>query len=116
MFSSEEARANACIQLDNGEHKEDMFAGQSFPARTEVVEKLLNMPVGDHNGRSGWMWVHLANGDVVLGFFPQGDAYFEVEDERYEDYQAAEQRRRVSTTWLTPADVSDLGFGIARIH
>jgi hypothetical protein len=45
------------------------------------------------NGRSEWLWIRLANGDLVLGVFPQGDTYFAVEEDaehpRYFDWDDA---------------------------
>lgn len=32
--------------------------------------------------RSEWLWVRLANGDLILGFFPQDEGYFAHESER----------------------------------
>ena len=30
------------------------------------------------DGRSPWVWVRLANGDLLFGTFPQGDTYEDV--------------------------------------
>lgn len=61
---------------------------QAFPASREAAEKVLAMPVGDH-GRSDYTWLLLANGDLMLGVWPTGDGYFEVEIERELDYDLA---------------------------
>lgn len=49
------------------------------PASDEAVNLVMNAPVGDDDGRSPWVWVRLANGDLVLGVFPCGETYFAVE-------------------------------------
>jgi hypothetical protein len=51
------------------------------PARPEAVEKVLSAPVGTGDGRSEWVWLRLTNGDLILGVFPQGDTYVELEGE-----------------------------------
>jgi len=33
----------------------------------------------DPDDRSQWVWVNLANGDVVLGVYPQGPTYEQIE-------------------------------------
>lgn len=43
----------------------------------EVVKTLMELPENppDGNGRSEWHWIHLADGDLIVGFFPQADDY-----------------------------------------
>lgn len=66
--------------------------GEHYPASQEAVELLLEKPAdGSGDTRSGWKWFRLANGDLVLGFFPQGDGYFEVEGAFSDDYVDAVQ-------------------------
>lgn len=48
-------------------------------ASKDAVQTVLNAPVETGDGRSDWVWVRLPNGDLILGTFPQGDTYFEVE-------------------------------------
>lgn len=50
------------------------------PAKWESVNKVLLAPEGTDNGRSEWVWVRLANGDLLLGVFPRGDTYIEVSE------------------------------------
>lgn len=48
-------------------------------ASKDTVQTVLNAPVETGDGRSEWVWVRLPNGVLILGTFPQGDTYFEVE-------------------------------------
>lgn len=50
-------------------------------ASDEAAKLVMDSTPGDSDGRSSWMWVRLANGDLVLGVFPRGDTYFNVEGE-----------------------------------
>lgn len=61
-----------------------------YPALRTSVEELLDKPMTpfrdstDGHGhiedsRSEWVWVRLANGDLILGFYPRGEAYMEQE-------------------------------------
>jgi len=50
-----------------------------YLASVESVRTVLGAEVGDPDGRSEFVWVRLANGDLVLGIFPCGDTYFNVE-------------------------------------
>lgn len=51
------------------------------PASQECVDLVLSKSPDDDNGRSAWQWIRLPNGDLILGVYPQGETYFEVEDE-----------------------------------
>ncbi len=51
---------------------------ETAPAPVEMAERIAALPVGIDT-RSEWTWFRLANGDLVLGFFPCGDTYFETE-------------------------------------
>lgn len=62
----------------------------SFPANKTVVTTLLEMVVDDDT-RSDFRWLRLQNGDLMLGVFPRGDGYFEVETEVEFDYKRAER-------------------------
>lgn len=48
------------------------------PAPAEAVELVMNAPVETGHGRSEWVFLRLANGDLALGVFPQGNTYEEV--------------------------------------
>ncbi len=45
------------------------------PVSDEAVERVLSAHVDNENGRSEWLWVLLPNGDLILGFLPQGRTY-----------------------------------------
>lgn len=55
--------------------------GTVHTASVESVEKVLKASLFDEDGRSQFMWIRLANGDLILGVYPQGDTYFEVEED-----------------------------------
>lgn len=51
------------------------------PASPEAVATVLAAPVSDEEySRSEWIWLTLSNGDLILGVFPQGDLYCEMEN------------------------------------
>lgn len=50
----------------------------SASANEQAVQRVLNMPVGDDT-RSEFKWIRLVNGDLILGVYPTGDGYFDVE-------------------------------------
>lgn len=50
-----------------------------YPASRESVEHVLSQDDNSEDGRSQWLWIRLQNGDLILGVFPQGDTYFDVE-------------------------------------
>lgn len=60
--------------------------GYMKPASAESIEKVLMADENDPDGRSEYMWVRLANGDLILGVFPQGDTYVEVTADASYDY------------------------------
>lgn len=49
------------------------------PADAADVELVLGQDENSSDGRSNWVWVTLPNGDVVLGVFPQGATYEQIE-------------------------------------
>lgn len=60
-------------------------------AHPEDVEEILAAPINDddevgfppdRSARSPWFWMRFPNGDLLLGFWPQGDAYFVGEARR----------------------------------
>jgi hypothetical protein len=50
-----------------------------YPASQKSIEQVLTADVDDSDGRSQFVWVRLANGDLFLGVYPQGETYFAVE-------------------------------------
>jgi hypothetical protein len=63
------------------ETSKEAIIARSKPASDEMVEKVLNASTEGSDGRSRWMWFRLANGDLILGVFPQGDTYLGTESE-----------------------------------
>lgn len=61
----------------------DVVIARTKSASPEAVAYVLAAEENDKNdnGRSEWLWIRLANGDLVLGVFPQGDTYFQNEEE-----------------------------------
>jgi hypothetical protein len=57
-----------------------VYLGRIIPAKPEDVTKVLAAAENDPDGRSQFVWLRLANGDLMLGVFPQGDTYCEVGD------------------------------------
>lgn len=59
--------------------------GTMVPADPAVAQMVIDAKVNefdavpDDEGRSPWFWFRLANGDLMLATFPQGDAYLETE-------------------------------------
>ena len=62
------------------------YSSNHYPADFSAVDYILAHPINTGDGRSEWRWFHLPNGDLVLGFFPQGDACFATETQREIDY------------------------------
>lgn len=65
-------------------NNEPLYWAQEDAPR-EAVDFMLKQPIEDsktHDGRSRWLWIRLPNGDLILGFYPQGDAYFTTEQWR----------------------------------
>jgi hypothetical protein len=59
------------IKDDEGRHLATVI-----PAKGGDVADLLRNPIEeDQDGRSAWVWVTLANGDVMLATFPQGETF-----------------------------------------
>lgn len=51
------------------------------PAKPEHAATVMSHPADHgHDGRSGWHWIRLRDGTLILGVFPQGDTYIEVSD------------------------------------
>lgn len=75
-------------------HKTDIETGaqvaEVYDASPEDVATVLAAdPDGDWGMvRSQWVWVWLPNGDLILGVFPQDDAFFATEVGRSDAYQA----------------------------
>lgn len=48
-------------------------------ASAESVATVLAADESADDGRSQWLWIRFANGDLVLACFPQGDTYSATE-------------------------------------
>lgn len=48
-------------------------------ANPDVAKIVLDADTSGNNGRSCWYWLRLANGDLMLACFPQGDTYIATE-------------------------------------
>lgn len=62
---------------ENGNRLDSLLAW-AIPADEAVARAILAQPVGD-DGRSGLTWFRLQNGDLILGVYPRGEAYFATE-------------------------------------
>jgi hypothetical protein len=65
---------------DPAENPEQIIAS-TRPASTESVLTVLAGDPDGYDGRSEWLWIRLANGDLILGVFPQGETYFATEND-----------------------------------
>lgn len=67
------------IYAEPGESEPNLLAivGE---ADSDLAHEIINtVPDDSGDTRSPWLWVRLANGDLILGCFPQGDLYLETE-------------------------------------
>ena len=48
-------------------------------AKPEVAQIVIDAAPNTGDGRSDWHWFRLANGDLMLATFPQGETYFATE-------------------------------------
>ena len=65
---------------------------QAWPANQDSVDQAINDAgqVGD-DGWSPWVWIRMANGDLVLATYPCGGTYEAQEGVQDEDYVRAEK-------------------------
>jgi len=58
----------------------DLVICSREPAIQPAVELCLTAPIEQGtDGRSRWYWFRLSNGDLILGFYPQGETYLATE-------------------------------------
>jgi len=74
---------------------------QTFPASYGLVHNLLIQDMDTGEGRSNFYWIQLANGDVGLVVFPQGEFYESVMDSIAAERERAEKDETVSIIWTT---------------
>jgi hypothetical protein len=56
-------------------------------ASHEAVDHVLTRDIGE-DGRSPWIWLRLANGDLALAVFPRGNTYEYVSHDAECDFPA----------------------------
>jgi len=66
-------RKVSAIKLDTREVPDGDTIGWAMEASPDAVSLLLVQKPGDH--RSPWLWIRLANGDLLLGTFPRAEMY-----------------------------------------
>lgn len=74
-----------CMSGDCESNRDPNHLAWIEPMSLPAVGFMMNLPIDgpdDMDGRSEWLWIRLPNGDLMCGFFPHGDSYFEHEAER----------------------------------
>ncbi len=89
--------------------------GVTYPASPEAATKLLETPVWDE-GRSGFRWITLANGDIGLIVFPQGDTFFDMETAFEADHNDAIANDTMSVLWAEDMGTVEVGPGTPPRH
>ena len=71
--------------------------GCTFPVGRESFEAIMAMEAHPHHeagpadGRSEFLWIRTSDGDLILGSFPYGDSYFDIEHLVENDFDAARE-------------------------
>jgi hypothetical protein len=73
--------AHDIYAIDENGHETQRLVAHVKPASRESVLTVLSASDDNMDGRSDWVWVRLASGDLVLGVFPQGDTYMATEND-----------------------------------
>lgn len=72
--------------------KDNHPIAECFPASQEAVNILMGAPTGHadptFDGRSGWTWLRLSTGELMLGLWPLGQTYDEVLPIFFDDKRA----------------------------
>lgn len=68
-------RKVSAIKLDDRQVPNGDTIAWAMDASPDAVDYVLTREVGDNDGRSQWVWLRLANGDLMLGTFPRGETY-----------------------------------------
>lgn len=76
-------RIEAILDLTVGMYKDDYNLNHihTKPASEASVERVLKADPTSLDGRSNWLWFRLPNGDLILGVFPEGDTYCDIEND-----------------------------------
>jgi hypothetical protein len=72
-----EIKSKRIMQTD--EDAEPGWLATIATADPAVAQMVLDANPASLDGRSQFVWVRLANGDLILGVYPQGDTYFDTE-------------------------------------
>jgi hypothetical protein len=73
-------RKVSAIRQETREFVDGDVIAWAMDASQGAVDYVLTRQTNDPDGRSPWVWLRLANGDLVLGTFPRGDTYEYVSD------------------------------------
>lgn len=59
-----------------------------WPASPEGAIQVILASAEEENGitRSEWQWIRLANGDLILGVYPQDELYSSIEEIAHKDF------------------------------
>lgn len=73
------------IRLDTDDQVVDRAIAWTTEASREAVDFVLSQQIdtpenNGHDGRSPWIWLRLANGDLGLVTFPHGETYVHVSE------------------------------------
>lgn len=66
-----------------GDEPEDKTLVSRHPANPDYVKRVIDTETDTDEGRSEWFWIRLANGDLILGCYPQGETYLACEDDAF---------------------------------
>jgi hypothetical protein len=70
------------LYVDKPDERPDpLYLATIIKANPNTAQMVINAAV-NNNGRSPWLWVRLANGDLLLATFPCGDTYIATEKDR----------------------------------
>jgi hypothetical protein len=70
---------NAEPIYDSADPNPDHVIAWVSDASESAVDFVLDQPIDD-DGRSEWVWLRLANGDLMLGVFPRGGTYLQMSE------------------------------------
>ena len=95
----------------SGRTVERPVIAESFPASTDSIKRVLGMEIGD-DGRSNFVWLRLANGDLILGVWPRGEGYESMEAAVESDYTRAVDNGAESILWAEGLGTVEVGPGV----
>ena len=68
-----------CSLSKPSENDDKVYLASVHRASKKAIDIVASAMEGDEDGRSEFLWLRLANGDLMLGVFPRGDTYLDVE-------------------------------------